>query len=191
MNIYVLMDDLIHPTYIGWYIALWDISGMIFIQRFCNLIANKNGGLSANLRGIYITGIVCGYGTNTMIFDFVRRWGTPPKWQFALGKSSFSSSHFLGMGIPMFPPEGVWLLFFQQPSNIFCSCDVQIPGFWSKNHQKSFQQTIAEFFWGGFRGCRSCGQRPLFTHDMFGECNPLVSSTIVAPIVWAWSISCY
>ena len=51
MNIYVLMDNLIHPTYIGWYIALWDISGMIYIQ-ICNLFANKNGGLSPNLRGI-------------------------------------------------------------------------------------------------------------------------------------------
>ena len=188
MNIYVLMDDLIHPTYIGWYIALWDISGMIYIQRFCNLFANKNGGLSANLRGIYITGIVCGYGTNTMIFDFVRRWGTPPKWQFALGKSSFSSSHFLGMGIPMFPPEGVWLLFFQQPKKnlqLWCA-DSRV--LIQKSHIH-FSRPLPKFFWG-LSWVVPAGSG-LKTHDMFGECNPLVSSTIVAPIVWAWSISCY
>lgn len=148
MNIYVLMDDLIHPTYIGWYIALWDISGMIYIQR-CHLFANKNGGLSPNLRGIKKTGIVCGYGTNTMM-----RYTS--KMAICIGKIILLQQSLLGNGNSHVSTWRGVAAFLS--TAFFCSCDVQIPGFWSKNHTFISADHCC-FFLGAFVG-RSCGQRP-------------------------------
>lgn len=148
MNIYVLMDDLIHPTYIGWYIALWDISGMIYIQR-CHLFANKNGGLSPNLRGIKKTGIVCGYGTNTMM-----RYTS--KMAICIGKIILLQQSLLGngnshvstwRGVAAFLSTAFFLQLWCADSRVLIQ----------KSHIHFSRPLL--FFLGAFVG-RSCGQRP-------------------------------
>ena len=52
LNEYLCSYGWSNSSHIHWLIhCFWDISGMIYIQ-ICHLFANKNGGLSPNLRGI-------------------------------------------------------------------------------------------------------------------------------------------
>ena len=157
LNEYLCSYGWSNSSHIHWLIhCFWDISGMIYIQ-ICHLFANKNGGLSPNLRGIKNWDCMWIWNQHYDIW-FCPKMRYTSKMAICIGKIILLQQSLLGNGNSHVSTWRGVAAFLSTAKKKFAAVMCRFQGFDPKITH-SFQQTIAEVFLGAFVG-RSCGQRP-------------------------------